>query len=268
LTSVPRRDIIEKFGSGFKVRKKLVVGNWKMNGNLAQNQALLVALGAVVQPVGVDVVICPPCTYLSQVRALLEGGGIALGGQNLSAFKEGPHTGEVSGAMLIDSGCEWVIVGHSERRNANGETNDVVAAKVQAALESGLRPILCVGETLQQREGAVAEDVVGSQLDAVVSVVGPVLASSVVVAYEPIWAIGTGKTATPEQAQAMHAFIRARLAQCGVAIQDVKILYGGSVTAVSAPQLFGKPDIDGALVGGASLVAEGFSAICAAAAAS
>ena len=251
------------------VRKKLVVGNWKMNGSLARNEALLVALSTMVRPEGrVDVVVCPPCAYLSQVRALLEGEPIALGGQSLSAFKDGAYTGEVSGAMLLDSGCEWVIVGHSERRSACGESDDVVAAKVQAALDSGLRPILCVGETLEERERGLAEKVVGSQLDAVVSVVGPVLASSVVVAYEPIWAIGTGKTATPEQAQDMHAFIRARLVECGVMAQGVKILYGGSVTAVNASQLFGKPDIDGALVGGASLVAEGFSAICAAAAAS
>ncbi len=250
------------------MRKKLVVGNWKMNGSLARNQVLLVALNAMVRPGSVDVVVCPPYPYLSQAQALLKGGVISVGAQNLSAFNEGAYTGEVSGAMLRDSGCDWVIVGHSERRSANGEADGVVAAKVQAALDSGLRPILCVGETLEQREGGVAEDVVGSQLDAVVSVVGAVLVSSVVVAYEPVWAIGTGKTATPEQAQAMHAFIRACLVLRGVAAQGVKILYGGSVTAVNAPQLFSKPDIDGALVGGASLVAEGFSAICAAAAAS
>lgn len=250
------------------VRKKLVVGNWKMNGSLARNHALLVELGAMARSDCVDVVVCPPYTYLSQVLSLLEGADIAVGAQNLSAFREGAYTGEVSGAMLVDCGCEWVVVGHSERRSAYGESDDVVAAKVQAALDSGLRPILCVGETLEQRERAVAEEVVGLQLDAVVSAVGAASASSVVIAYEPVWAIGTGKTATPEQAQAMHAFIRARLAQCGVVAQGVKILYGGSVTAVNAPQLFGKPDIDGALVGGASLVAAGFSAICAAAAAS
>jgi triosephosphate isomerase len=170
--------------------------------------------------------------------------------------------------MLLDLGCEWVIVGHSERRSAFGETNDVVAAKVRAALDCGLKPILCVGETLEQREGGRAEDVVGAQVDSVVSALGAASVSSVVVAYEPVWAIGTGKTATPEQAEAMHAFIRSRLARSGVDAQDVKILYGGSVTALNAPQLFGKPNIDGALVGGASLVAEGFSAICAAAAAS
>ncbi len=250
------------------MRKKLVVGNWKMNGGLARNQVLLVALSAMVQPGCVDVVVCPPYVYLSQVGALLKAGVFAVGAQNLSAHKEGAYTGEVSGAMLLDLGCEWVIVGHSERRSAFGETNDVVAAKVRAALDCGLKPILCVGETLEQREGGRAEDVVGAQVDSVVSALGAASVSSVVVAYEPVWAIGTGKTATPEQAEAMHAFIRSRLARSGVDAQDVKILYGGSVTALNAPQLFGKPNIDGALVGGASLVAEGFSAICAAAAAS
>lgn len=250
------------------MRKKLVVGNWKMNGGLARNQALLEALGGVAQFDCVDVVVCPPFPYLSQVRALIKGGGVALGAQNMSAFGEGAYTGEVSGLMLMDLGCEWVIVGHSERRSAFAETDDIIAAKVRMALDFGLKPILCVGETLAQRDEGVAEEVVGAQIDAVVSDLGAVAASSIAIAYEPVWAIGTGKTATPEQAEAMHAFIRKRLALCGVVAQDVKILYGGSVTAANAPELFGKPDIDGALVGGASLVAESFSAICAAAAAS
>lgn len=249
------------------MRKKLVVGNWKMNGSLARNEALLVALKKQEHP-GVEVVICPPYPYLPQARALLSDATIVVGGQNLCSFKEGAYTGEVSGLMLADLGCAWVIVGHSERRSCYGDADDVVAAKMQVAISSGLKPILCVGETLDQRNAGVAEQVVGAQLDAVIFSLGVELASSIVIAYEPVWAIGTGKTATPEQADGMHAFIRARLAQRGVAAQGVRILYGGSVTAANASLLFGKQDIDGALVGGASLVAEGFSAICAAAAAS
>ncbi len=250
------------------MRKKLVVGNWKMNGSLARNEALVAELRKLLRPDGVDVVVCPPFVYLSQVKALIKDAIIAVGAQSLSSAKEGAYTGEVSGSMLADLGCSWVIVGHSERRSGYGETNVVVATKVQAALDSGVRPILCVGETLEQRDAGVAEEVVGSQVDAMVSALGVEAASFVVLAYEPVWAIGTGKTATPEQAQAMHAFIRDRLVRSGVSAQGVKILYGGSVTAVNASLLFSKPDIDGALVGGASLVAEGFSAICAAAAAS
>jgi len=250
-----------------KVRKKLVIGNWKMNGCLERNASLLAELRLLGISERVDVVVCPPSPYISQAKNVLAGSAISVGAQNLSSFKEGAYTGEVSGSMLLDSGCSWVIVGHSERRSIFGETDDVVASKVALALDLGLKPILCVGETLEQREAGEAEAVVRTQLDGVLSVVGAALAGDIVVAYEPVWAIGTGRTATPDQAQMMHAFIRSHLERSGVPSQKVKILYGGSVTAGNASLLFVKPDIDGALVGGASLVAESFSLICAAAAA-
>lgn len=247
------------------VRKKLVIGNWKMNGGLDRNAVLLSSLAAKGGVTNVDVVICPPYTYLAQALVALAPAGIAVGAQNLSAYKEGAYTGEVSAAMLVDLGCGWVIVGHSERRNLFGETDDVVTEKVRVAIDAGLRPVLCVGESLLEREAGEAEIVVCRQLDHVVSAIGAEKFAEVVVAYEPVWAIGTGKTATPEVAQAMHKGIRLHLAVHG--IENVRILYGGSVTAVNASQLFSEPDIDGALVGGASLVADSFLSICAAAAA-
>lgn len=250
-----------------KVRKKLVIGNWKMNGSLERNASLLAELRSMSCADRVDVVVCPPFPFISQAKDVLSGSAVSVGAQNLSSFKDGAYTGEVSGSMLLDLGCSWVIVGHSERRSVFGETDHVVATKVALALELGLKPILCVGETLAQREAGEAEAVVQAQLDGVLAVVGAALASDIVVAYEPVWAIGTGRTATPDQAEVMHAFIRAHLERSGVAAQKVKILYGGSVTAANASLLFVKPDIDGALVGGASLVAESFSLICAAAAA-
>ena len=250
-----------------KVRKKLVIGNWKMNGSLERNASLLSDLQLMGSSERVDVVVCPPFPYISQAKDVLAGSAVSVGAQNLSSFKDGAYTGDVSGSMLLDLGCSWVIVGHSERRSVFGETDHVVATKVALALELGLKPILCVGETLAQREAGEAEAVVQAQLDGVLAVVGAALASDIVVAYEPVWAIGTGRTATPDQAEVMHAFIRAHLKRSGVAAQKVKILYGGSVTAANASLLFVKPDIDGALVGGASLVAESFSLICAAAAA-
>lgn len=238
-----------------------------MNGGRERNAALLAALAGCGSAAGVDVVVCPPYPYLAQAIAALEGVAVAVGAQNLNAHKDGAYTGEVSASMLLDLGCAWVIVGHSERRSLFGEADDVVAAKVAAALDAGLSPILCVGESLAQREAGDAEAVVCGQLDSVVDLLGAERFGAVVVAYEPVWAIGTGKTATPEQAQAMHRAIRNHLESRGVAAAWVKILYGGSVTAANASLLFAEPDIDGALVGGASLVAEGFSSICAAAAA-
>lgn len=238
-----------------------------MNGGLERNAALLAGLAACGNREGVDVVVCPPFPYLAQAVAAVKGAGVAVGGQDLCAFKDGAYTGEVSASMLLDLGCEWVIVGHSERRSLFGEADAVVAAKVQAALVAGLSPILCVGESLAQREAGEAEAVVRAQLDHVLDVLGVERFASVVVAYEPVWAIGTGRTASPEQAQAMHEAIRMHLARRGAVAEGVKILYGGSVTAANASQLFAAPDIDGALVGGASLVADSFSSICAAAAA-
>lgn len=249
------------------MRKKLVVGNWKMNGGQSQNAALIDGFRGSV-PEGVDVVVCPPYPYLAQVKTLVAGAGVGLGAQDLSPRKGGAFTGDVAASMLLDVGCEWVLVGHSERRTLHGEDNRLVAEKVAAALDAGLTPILCVGETLDERDGGRAEAVVSAQVAAVVDVLGLVAMAKVVVAYEPVWAIGTGRTATPEQAEVMHACIREGLRVAGVAADGVRILYGGSVTAANAVSLFAMPDIDGALVGGASLVADGFSSICAAAAAS
>jgi triosephosphate isomerase (TIM) len=249
------------------MRIKFVAGNWKMNGNLATNQALLQALvPAVARVAGVKCAICAPFPYLAQVQQLLSGSGIAWGAQNVSQFDDGAYTGEVSGAMLVDFGCRYVIVGHSERRALFGETSAIVASKYAAALKAGLMPIVCVGETLAQREAGETEAVVDAQLDAVLNGSGPQSLAHAVIAYEPVWAIGTGLTAKPEQAQAVHAHIRNRIAthDAGVA-ESVQILYGGSVKSANAPELFAMPDIDGGLIGGASLEAEELAKICEAA---
>ena len=238
-----------------------------MNGNLATNQALLQALvPAVARVAGVKCAICAPYPYLAQVQQLLSGSGIAWGAQNVSQFDDGAYTGEVSGAMLVDFGCRYVIVGHSERRALFGETSAIVAGKYAAALKSGLMPIVCVGETLAQREVGETEAVVDAQLDAVLSGSGAQSLAHAVIAYEPVWAIGTGRTAKPEQAQAVHAHIRQRIAthDAGVA-ENVQILYGGSVKSVNAQELFAMPDIDGGLIGGASLDPEELAKICEAA---
>lgn len=237
-----------------------------MNGDRARNEVLLSALLDASASGAVEVVVCPPFPYLDQVGRALQGVSVKLGAQNVSAFKVGAYTGEVSASMLVDVGCDWVIVGHSERRTLFGETDAVVVEKLRAALEVGLKPILCVGETLVQREAGDAELVVGAQIDCVLSALGVDVAGQLTMAYEPVWAIGTGKVASPDQAQAMHRFIRTRLGLAGV-VAEVRILYGGSVTADNAPDLFVQPDIDGALVGGASLVGAGFLGICHAAAA-
>ena len=248
-----------------QIRRKLVAGNWKMHGSLAANRELIAALLPLLPGASAsDVAVCVPVAYAAQVRDLLGGSRVMLGAQTLSEFASGAYTGEVAGAMLRELGCALVLVGHSERRALFGETNVQVAAKLKAALGAGLRPVLCVGETLAEREAGTTEAVVGAQLDAVLAANDGVaqLARSVI-AYEPVWAIGTGKTATPAQAQAVHAFIRARIAQrdAAVAVQ-VQILYGGSVKAANAKELFACADIDGGLVGGASLQAQEFAAIC------
>ena len=246
------------------MRTKFVAGNWKMNGNLASNQVLLQALvSALSRVTGVKCAICAPYPYLAQVQQLLSGSGIAWGAQNVSQFESGAYTGEVSGAMLVDFGCRYVIVGHSERRSLLSETSEVVAEKYAAALKAGVTPILCVGETLNEREAGATERVVGKQLDAVLEHSGARSFAHAVIAYEPVWAIGTGKTASPEQAQAVHAFVRGRLAGHDAAIaENVQVLYGGSVKASNAAQLFAMPDIDGGLIGGASLDANELAAIC------
>jgi triosephosphate isomerase (TIM) len=245
------------------MRIKFVAGNWKMNGNLATNQALLQALvPALSRVTGVKCAICAPYPYLAHVQQLLSGSGIGWGAQNISQFDSGAYTGEVSGSMLVDFGCRYVIVGHSERRTLFGETSEVVAQKYAAALKSGLTPILCVGETLAQREAGTTQSVVAAQLDAVVERSGAQSFAQAVIAYEPVWAIGTGKTASPEEAQAVHAFIRERLGGLDATVaSNVQVLYGGSVKGSNAAQLFGMADIDGGLIGGASLDAQDFAAI-------
>ncbi|MEW5771516.1 MAG: triose-phosphate isomerase [Pseudomonadota bacterium] len=245
------------------MRRKLVAGNWKMHGNLAENEALLSGLLAGMADVNAGVAVCVPFPYLSQVQAKLSGSAIAWGAQNMSQHAKGAYTGEVSAAMLKDFGCTYVIVGHSERRALYGESDEVVAEKFAAVQAAGMTPILCVGETLGEREDGVTEAVVGRQLDAVIAKCGVAALAKSVVAYEPVWAIGTGKTATPEQAQAVHAFIRAKIRGLDAAVADgLVIQYGGSVKASNAVELFAQPDIDGGLIGGASLNAEEFLAIC------
>jgi triosephosphate isomerase len=247
------------------MRKKLVAGNWKMHGSQAENAALLEALKSALA--GIEALVCVPFPYLAQVQSALAGSSIAWGAQNVSEQAKGAFTGEVSVSMLLDFGCKYVIVGHSERRSLYGESDALVASKYMAAQAAGLTPILCVGESLEERESGITEAVVARQLDAVIQAAGVASLARAVVAYEPVWAIGTGKTASPEQAQAVHAFIRSKIAalDSGVANQLV-IQYGGSVKAANAAELMAQPDIDGGLIGGASLVADEFVAICRAAA--
>lgn len=247
------------------MRKNLVAGNWKMNGGLAENAALLAGLKAKLG--GVQALVCVPFPYLAQAQQVLAGSWIIWGAQNLSEQQSGAYTGEVSASMLLDFGCTHVIVGHSERRSLYGESDELVAKKYSVAQAAGLIPILCVGELLAEREAGITEQVIARQLDAVIAVAGVASLAKAIVAYEPVWAIGTGKTASPEQAQAVHAFIRNKVAalDSGVAAGLV-IQYGGSVKASNAAELMAQPDIDGALVGGASLIADEFVAICKAAA--
>ena len=249
------------------MRRKLVVGNWKMYGRLASNKALLEKVIAGVRELkGAEYGVCVPYPYLSQAQSMLQGSNIAWGAQNLNQQEEGAFTGAVAPGMLTDFGCRYVIIGHSERRGLFHESNDSASAKFDAALKAGLTPIFCVGETLAEREAGVTEQVVAAQLDAVLDRAGAQGLSKAVVAYEPVWAIGTGKTASPAQAQAVHAFIRQRVAQQDSHVaQALCILYGGSVKAANASELFAMLDIDGGLIGGASLVAEDFVAICRAA---
>jgi len=246
------------------MRKKLVAGNWKMHGSLAENVALLSALKPALA--GIEAVVCVPFPYLAQAQSELAGSSIAWGAQNLSEHSKGAYTGEVSASMLRDFGCSYVIVGHSERRSLYGESDQQVAAKFIAAQAGGLVPILCVGESLEERESGITEQVVARQLDAVISAAGIGALANAIVAYEPVWAIGTGKTASPEQAQTVHAFIRSKIAGLDAAIADgLVIQYGGSVKAANAAELLAQPDIDGGLIGGASLIADEFVAICRAA---
>jgi triosephosphate isomerase len=253
------------FFLGSSMRRKLVVGNWKMHGTLAANAPLLQALAAG-RASGAEMAVCVPFPYLQQTQQALKDTSVAWGAQDVSAHGQGAFTGEVCAGMLADFGCRYVIVGHSERRCLHGESDEQVVAKVKSAMAGGLIPIVCVGETLAEREGGQTEAVVSRQLDAVLRGCGVEVLSRSVLAYEPVWAIGTGRTATPGQAQQVHAFLRRRVAAADADVAaGLRILYGGSVKAANAVELFAQPDIDGGLVGGASLVAEEFLAIASAA---
>jgi triosephosphate isomerase (TIM) len=250
------------------MRRYLVAGNWKMNGSRAANAALVEQTRAGLgRCADVEVVVCPPAPYLESVGELVRESAIRLGAQNLSdQDKPGAFTGEVHGAMLKELGCAYVIVGHSERRALYGETDAIVARKFRTAQALGLVPILCVGETLAQREANETEAVLKRQLDAVLDACGVASLANAVVAYEPVWAIGTGRTASPQQAQDAHAFLRAQIAGRDARIAAaLRLLYGGSVKSDNAATLFAGPDVDGGLIGGASLKADEFLAICAAA---
>lgn len=250
------------------MRGRLVAGNWKMHGSRRANAALLDALVPAMTGLGgVECAVCVPFPYLGETAARLADSRIALGAQNLNEFASGAYTGEVAAPMLVEFGCRFVLVGHSERRALYGETDVQVAAKFAAAQKSGLTPILCVGETLEDRDAGRTSEVVGRQLDAVLEVSGAAGMTNAVLAYEPVWAIGTGRTASPEQAQEVHAFLRGRVAGRAADVADgLRILYGGSVKPANAAEIFAKNDVDGGLIGGASLVAEDFLAICKAAA--
>jgi triosephosphate isomerase len=246
-------------------RTKFVAGNWKMHGSLGANLSLLTAIRADAASLLTQVAVCVPYPYLAQAQSALAGSNVAWGAQDVSEHGQGAYTGEVSGTMLNDFGCRYAIIGHSERRSFYGDTDAVVAAKYAAALKAGLTPILCVGETLAEREANITTAVVTRQLDAVLAGSGVASLAKAVVAYEPVWAIGTGKTASPAQAQEVHAVIRARVAAFSPEVAaGLQILYGGSVKPGNAKELFGQPDIDGGLIGGAALVADDFLGICAA----
>lgn len=244
------------------MRRKLVAGNWKMNGSLQSNQALLEAIKNGLQGSKCDVAVCPPATYIPQCQAMLAGTDIRWGAQDMSAHEAGAFTGEICAEMLCDFACSYVIVGHSERRTHHAECDEQVAKKVVRALANGLSPIVCVGETLPEREAGMTAEVVSRQIDVVLSQISAEQTADIVVAYEPVWAIGTGRTATPEMAQEIHALLRKKLAEKSAAsASTVRILYGGSVKPENAKELFSMPDIDGGLIGGASLKANEFLAI-------
>jgi triosephosphate isomerase len=245
------------------MQRKLVVGNWKMHGSRPANAELLAALLAA-RPFGADVAVCVPFVYLNETVATLAGSDLRWGAQDVSAHEQGAYTGEVSAAMLAECGCRYAIVGHSERRAYHAESDQLVAEKAQAALARGVTPVVCVGETLAEREAGHTEEVVKRQLSAVIHQLAH-CAAEMVVAYEPVWAIGTGRTASPEQAQAVHAVLRAQLQAATGRAASMRILYGGSVKPDNAATLFTQPDIDGGLIGGASLKAADFIAICRAA---
>jgi len=244
------------------MRRKLIAGNWKMNGSIAANAALLTQIQSGFAGAECDVAVCVPFPYLAQCQSLISGSALCLGAQDVSIYECGAYTGDVCAAMLLEFGCHFVIVGHSERRAYFGESDQLVAKKTAVAVEKGLVPIVCVGETRDQHEAGLTAKVVLSQLDAVLSTLPADDLEKIVIAYEPVWAIGTGLTATPEMAQEVHAILRARLGQSSAAAaEQVKILYGGSMKPDNAAALLAMPDIDGGLIGGASLKAQDFLAI-------
>lgn len=245
------------------MRNGLVAANWKMHGSSESNKVLLAAVKAGLDDSAVAVLVCPPAIYLQEAGEILKGSNVLLGAQNIHAEEAGAFTGEISAPMLRDFGCSHVIIGHSERREIFQESDKFIADKFVTAQANGIQPVLCIGETLAQREAGEMKSTVLRQLNAVLHQVGVEAFAKAVIAYEPVWAIGTGLTATPEQAQEVHALIRSTLARESAEIANViHILYGGSVKAANAAELFAQPDIDGALVGGASLIAEEFLTIC------
>jgi triosephosphate isomerase len=246
------------------MRRKFVAGNWKMHGSRASAQALVDAIAQV--PQACEVAVFPPFPYLPELIARAAGSAVSFGAQDVSAHDKGAYTGEVAASMVKDIGATYTLVGHSERRQYHAESNELVAEKFAQAQAVGLTPVLCIGETLEQRDAGLTEEIVGAQLDAMLKRSGVAALAQALIAYEPVWAIGTGRTATPEQAQAVHAFIRGKLARENATISgSVRVLYGGSVKPDNAAALFAQADIDGGLIGGASLVAADFLAICAAA---
>ncbi len=247
------------------MRNTLIAGNWKMNGNLESVTALVDGIKAGDRG-NAELAVCPPSVYLMKIGGMLAESGIALGAQNVCQHEAGAYTGEVAASMLKEAGCRYAIVGHSERRSIYGESDEMVAARFHMAIESGIEPILCVGETLEERQQDRTIDVVNRQIDAALAVSGIEAFSRAVIAYEPVWAIGTGQVATPEQAQAVHASIRQKLAGLNAEVADnLQILYGGSMNPGNAADLLSQSDIDGGLIGGASLKAEDFLAIAQAA---
>ncbi|OOZ48707.1 triose-phosphate isomerase [Solemya velum gill symbiont] len=249
------------------MRKPLIAGNWKMNGSRESIATLLDGLKTGMGDVNTaEVAVCAPFIYIADVQSSLEGSAVTWGGQDVSVQDSGAYTGETAASMLLDFGCKYAIIGHSERRTYHAESDALVAEKFEQAINNGLVPLFCIGETLEEREQGITEDVVARQIDAVLERVGAEGMAKGVIAYEPVWAIGTGKTASPEQAQDVHAFIRGRVAAADAAVAEkVQILYGGSMNAGNAAELLSQPDIDGGLIGGASLKADDFLTIARAA---
>ncbi|MDX1345380.1 MAG: triose-phosphate isomerase [Sedimenticolaceae bacterium] len=249
------------------MRQVLVAGNWKMNGSRESIRSLLDGVKAGMGDVNsAEVAVCAPAIYIPLVEELLGGSAVSWGGEDLSVHESGAYTGEIAASMLNDFHCKYVIIGHSERRTYHNESDELVADKYEAAMNAGLVPIFCIGETLDEREQGITNEVVARQVDAVINKLGVAALARGVIAYEPVWAIGTGKTATPEQAQEVHAFIRSRIAASDAAVAEgVQILYGGSMNAGNASDLLAQSDIDGGLIGGASLKADDFLAIAKAA---